>query len=238
VVGQKGFFKLLRFELITCCLRNPGAPRPGPAQNFLPLSLQESRERSRLRRGITLRHPHKIALGTTASSTTTSSWMPRGRTTRASDRGQRLCRRNAILSCKEGSIAVGDYTNIRPTAAFFPKRRSAWAGTGFLAGHCYLWPAKPPLRRHFPADHVPAFGKQRRHQDRRRVWLGAGVIVLDGASIGPDLWSGRELSLRQRSPNIRRGRQPAPGDIRPADHQNRGSQPRSLYQAIALAIPC
>jgi len=93
--------------------------------------------------------------------------------------------RNAILSCKEGSISIDDYCNISANCSLLSETEIKLGKFCFLAGHCYLVAGgnhsfddttrpimfQPSLSKGgiFIADDV---------------WFGAGVIVLDGVRIG------------------------------------------------------
>lgn len=93
--------------------------------------------------------------------------------------------RNAILSCKEGSIRLGDYTNISANCTLLSETEVVLGRYCFLAGNCYLVAggnhsfadvSKPIMLQ-------PSVAKGGIHIGDD-VWLGAGTIVLDGVEIG------------------------------------------------------
>jgi acetyltransferase-like isoleucine patch superfamily enzyme len=187
VVGEKGFWKLLRFELINLFFsRVPGALGLALRKVFYPCLFQKVGNSVVFGRNITLRHPHKIVLGSNCVIDDNVVLDGKGE----KNTGLRLDEnvyigRNTILSCKEGSISIGEYTNISANCSLLSETEITLGRYCFLAGHCYLVAGGnhsfEDVSR--PIMFQPSLSKGgiRLGDD---VWLGAGVIVLDGASIG------------------------------------------------------
>lgn len=187
VVGEKGFGKLLRFELINFLFSwVPGALGLAMRKIFFPCLFQKVGKGVVFGRNITLRHPHKIALGANCVIDDNVLLDAKGEKNDGLRLGDNVyIGRNTILSCKEGSIAVGDYTNISANCSLLSETEINLGRYCFLAGHCYLVAGGnhgfDDVSR--PIMFQPSISKGgiRIGDD---VWLGAGVIVLDGATIG------------------------------------------------------
>ena len=187
VVGEKGFWKLFRFELINLLFsRVPGALGLALRRIFYPCLFQKVGKGVVFGRNITLRHPHKVVLGDNCVIDDNVVLDAKGE----KNYGLRLdgnayIGRNTILSCKEGSISIGEYSNISANCSLLSETEIILGRYCFLAGHCYLVAGGnhsfDDVSR--PIMFQPSLSKGgiRLGDD---VWLGAGVIVLDGASVG------------------------------------------------------
>ncbi|MEW5901180.1 MAG: acyltransferase, partial [Acidobacteriota bacterium] len=137
-------------------------------------------------RNITLRHPHKIFLGANCFIDDNAVLDAKGEKNRGLRLGDNVyVGRNTILSCKEGSISIGDFSNLSANCSLLSETEIKLGRYCFLAGHCYLVAggnhsfddlSKPIMLQ-------PSLSKGG-IQIGDDVWLGAGVIVLDGVSIG------------------------------------------------------
>ena len=187
VVGEKGFWKLFRFELINLLFsRVPGALGLALRRIFFPCLFQKVGKGVVFGRNITLRHPHKVVLGDNCVIDDNVVLDAKGE----KNYGLRLdgnvyIGRNTILSCKQGSISIGEYSNLSANCSLLSETEIILGRYCFLAGHCYLVAGGnhsfDDVSR--PIMFQPSLSKGgiRLGDD---VWLGAGVIVLDGASIG------------------------------------------------------
>jgi len=187
VVGEKGFWKLFRFELVNLLFsRVPGALGLALRRIFYPCLFQRVGKGVVFGRNITLRHPHKVVLGDNCVIDDNVVLDAKGE----KNYGLRLdgnvyIGRNTILSCKEGSISIGEYSNISANCSLLSETEIILGRYCFLAGHCYLVAGGnhsfDDVSR--PIMFQPSLSKGgiRLGDD---VWLGAGVIVLDGASVG------------------------------------------------------
>jgi len=188
VVGQKGFFKLFRFELITLLFSGlPGALGLALRKVFYPCLFRKVGKGVVFGRNITLRHPHKITLGANCVIDDNAVLDAKGEKNDGLRIGDNVyIGRNAILSCKEGSIAVGDYTNISANCSLLSETEIVLGRYCFLAGNCYLVAGGnhsfDDISRPIMFQPSVSKGGIRVGDD---VWLGAGVIVLDGVALGP-----------------------------------------------------
>ncbi|MBM3296750.1 MAG: methyltransferase domain-containing protein [Candidatus Aminicenantes bacterium] len=137
-------------------------------------------------RDVTFRHPHKIRLGDGAVIDDGVVLDAKGEANAGLDIGANVyLGRSAILSCKEGSIEVGDFCNISSRCTILSESRVRLGKYCFLAGDCYLVAGG---NHSLDRIDVPIMFQPSLHRGGidigQDVWLGAGVIVLDGVTIG------------------------------------------------------
>ncbi|MDD8025188.1 MAG: acyltransferase [Acidobacteriota bacterium] len=186
-IGRRGLGPLLKYELVNLfVLPVPGALGLVLRKIFLPGLLGRVGRGVVFGRAITLRHPHKIRIGDNAVIDDGAVLDAKGEANEGIRIGAgALIGRNTVLSCKEGSIVLGEKCNVSANCSLLSET-SIEIGRGcFLAGGCYLvaggnHPVKDASR---PIMDQPseAKGGIRIGDD---VWLGAGVTVLDGVTIG------------------------------------------------------
>jgi len=187
VVGEKGLWKLFRFEFVNLFFsRVPGALGLALRKIFFPSLFHKVGKGVVFGRNITLRHPHKITLGANCVIDDNVVLDAKGEKNDGLRLGDNVyIGRNTILSCKEGSIAVGDYANISANCSLLSETEISLGRYCFLAGHCYLVAGGnhsfDDVSRPIMFQPSVSKGGIRVGDD---VWLGAGVIVLDGATIG------------------------------------------------------
>lgn len=187
VVGQRGLWKLLRFELITLLFsRVPGALGLALRKFFYPPLFGGVGKGVVFGRNLTLRHPHKISIGDNTVIDDNVLLDAKG----DANAGLRIganayVGRNTILTCKEGSIAVGEFTNISANCSLLSETEIILGRYCFLAGNCYLVAGGnhsfDDVTKPIMFQPSVSKGGIRVGDD---VWLGAGVIVLDGVTIG------------------------------------------------------
>jgi acetyltransferase-like isoleucine patch superfamily enzyme len=187
VVGEKGLWKLLRFEFVNLLFSwVPGALGLALRKVFYPCLFRKVGKGVVFGRNITLRHPHKIVLGTSCVIDDNVVLDAKGEKNDGLRLGENVyIGRNTILSCKEGSISIGDHTNISANCSLLSETEITLGRYCFLAGHCYLVAGGnhsfDDVSRPIMFQPSVSKGGIRISDD---VWLGAGVIVLDGAAIG------------------------------------------------------
>ena len=143
---------------------------------------------STIGRNVTLRHPHKIWLGCQVTVDEGAVLDAKGEGNRGiliEDRG--FISRGAVISCKQGDISIGENSNIG-TRCLIHSESSVKIGKNVLiaaytyvvAGglHDFSCPDVAPM-------HAPSLSRGG-ITIGDNVWLGAGVVVLDGVNIGRD----------------------------------------------------
>lgn len=186
-VGRKGLGAFLHYELISLfVLPVPGALGLALRRIFLPGLLGHVGRGVVFGRNVTLRHPHKIFIGDNAVIDDGAVLDAKGEGNDGIRIGANaLIGRNTILSCKEGSIHLGDYCNVSAGCSLLSETEIVLGKYCFLAGGCYLVAGgnHPITDTTRPIMFQPSTAKGgiRIGDD---VWLGAGATVLDGVTIG------------------------------------------------------
>ncbi|MCZ7591000.1 MAG: acyltransferase [Kiritimatiellae bacterium] len=134
--------------------------------------------------GVSLRHPHKIRLGDNVVVDDHCVLDAKGQSNEGITVGSGVfIGRNSILSCKNGDIILGDGANIGFNCEVFSGAKVEIGARVMLAaytyviggGHAYDRIDVSPLEQARTAVGV-TIGEG--------AWLGAGVKVLDGTSVG------------------------------------------------------
>ncbi|OGD19765.1 MAG: hypothetical protein A2W03_17320 [Candidatus Aminicenantes bacterium RBG_16_63_16] len=186
-VGEGGVWKLVRFELVNLFFSwVPGALGLWTRKIFYPALFRSVGRGAVFGRNITLRHPHKISLGADCFIDDNVVLDAKGGANQGLKLGDNVfVGRNTILSCKEGDIVIGDHGNISANCSLLSETEIRLGKYCFLAGHCYLVAGGNHSfdDLNTPIMFQPSFsrGGIRIADD---VWLAAGVIVLDGVTIG------------------------------------------------------
>ena len=186
-IGRKGLFQFAKYELILllfCWI--PGALGLFLRRMFYPLCLKRVGRGVAFGRNITLRHPHKIAIGDYSSIDDYAVLDAKGEENQGITIGQNvIVGRNTILSCKGGSITLDDYANISSNCTLLSETRISVGKYTFLAGHCYLVAGG---NHSFDRIDIPIMFQPSQTKGGIEIgedcWLGASVTVLDGISLG------------------------------------------------------
>jgi acetyltransferase-like isoleucine patch superfamily enzyme len=185
--GTKSFFGFLRFEVIIVFFSwLPGAAGFFLRRLFYPSLFKRVGKGVVFGRNITLRHPHKISLGDNTFIDDNVVLDAKGEKNEGLRIGKNVyLGRNTILSCKEGSIFLDDYCNLSANCSLLSETEIKMGKYCFLAGQCYLVAGGNHTYDDIsiPIMFQPSFTKGGIRIDED-VWLGAGVIVLDGVTIG------------------------------------------------------
>jgi acetyltransferase-like isoleucine patch superfamily enzyme len=185
VVGQPGLAALVRHELVTMVAQSmPGAAGLALRKWLYPLLLGACGRNVVFGQHVVLRHPHKIRIGNNVVIDDQCLLDAKGEGNDGIAIGNGVfVGRNTILSCKGGSIALGDGANVGFNCEVFSASRVTIGARTLLAAYCYVIggdheyadPAVPILDQPRSSKGV-AIGAG--------AWLGAGAKVLDGASVG------------------------------------------------------
>jgi acetyltransferase-like isoleucine patch superfamily enzyme len=186
-LGEKSAWRLVRFELISLLFSSlPGALGLATRKVFYPSLFRQVGQGVVFGRNITIRHPYKISLGSNVFIDDNVVLDAKGEGNRGLHIGDNVyVGRNTILSCKNGSILIGDYANISANCSLLSETEIRLGRYCFLAGQCYLVAGGNHSFDDLetPIMFQPSLSKGG-IQIADDVWLGAGVIVLDGVSVG------------------------------------------------------
>ena len=186
-IGKKGWWALLKYEFVNAFISAaPGAFGLWLRRIFYPRLLKSVGKGVVFGRNMTLRHPHKISIGDNSFIDDNVVLDAKGETNEGIRIGANAyVGRNTALSCKEGSIYLDDYANISANCSLLSETEIRMGRYSFLAGECYLVAGGNHniTDTSTPIMFQPSLSKGgiKIGED---VWLGAGVIVLDGVTIG------------------------------------------------------
>jgi len=188
-IGEKGIFYLLKYELIISLFGNfPGAAGYFLRRRFYNSLLKKVGKGVIWGRSVTLRHPHKIEIG---SGVAINDFVVLdaygGKESHIKIGDETLISRNAVLNSKGGSIEIGKMTNLGMMSTIFSRDCRVRIGNNVLiSAYCYFMGGGSHSieRTDIP---ISEQGAECRGIDiGDNVWFGAGVKVLDGCSIGRD----------------------------------------------------
>ncbi len=187
VVGRSGLGALLAFELVTMWASwVPGALGLFLRAKLYPLILGRVGRNVVFGANVTLRHPHKIAIGDNVVIDDQCCLDAKGTDNRGIIIGNGVfVGRNTILSCKNGDIVLDDRANLGFNCEIFSASTVHVGADVLMAAYTYL----------VGGDHlydrvdIPVLqqGRTARGIDiGAGVWLGTHVVVTDGSRVGRD----------------------------------------------------
>ncbi len=187
VVGRRGLRALLKYELITLASANvPGALGLALRARLYPWLLGRAGRNVAFGSHVVLRHPHKIALGDNVVIDDGCCLDAKGTDNRGIVIGDGVfVGRNTILSCKNGDIVIGENANLGFNVEVFSAARVTIGRNVLIAAYTYLVGGDHLYDR----TDVPVLEQGRTARGIEvgdNVWLGAHVVVTDGARIGRD----------------------------------------------------
>ena len=187
VIGERGWWPLMRYELVMLASSwVPGALGLLLRSKLYPLILGRVGRNVAFGMNIVLRHPGKIAIGDNVVIDDQCCLDAKGTT----NQGIRLedgvfVGRNTILSCKNGDIVLEKEANVGFNVEIFSAARVRVGARTLIAAYTYLVGGDHLYdRTDIPVLHQ---GRTARGIDvGENAWLGAHVVVTDGATIGRD----------------------------------------------------
>jgi acetyltransferase-like isoleucine patch superfamily enzyme len=203
ILGEKSLWSLLKYECITGLL----ADMPGAAGLFLrgkcyPSLLGRSGRNVTFGRGVVLRHPRKIRIGSNVIIDDHCVLDAKGRDNAGIDIGSGVfIGRNTILNCKNGDIVLEDNVNIGFNCTVFSASRVRVGANELMAAYCYLVGGT----HRFDDPAVPVLHQGRESQGidvAAGGWLGAHVTVFDGVRIGKNVVVGAGSVVNRDVPDF------------------------------------
>ncbi len=186
-VGKRNLLSFFKYELLTLLF----SPIPGALgfvlRRFFFRSLFGRTGRGTIfGRHLTLRHPHKIKIGANCVLDDFVVLDAKGKSPDGIEIGDNVyIGRNTVLSCKDGSISIGDYSNIAANCSLLSESQIKLGKYVFVAGHCYIVAGGNHLFNDLtrPIMFQPSISKGGVIIEDD-VWIGAGCLILDGVTIG------------------------------------------------------
>jgi acetyltransferase-like isoleucine patch superfamily enzyme len=185
VVGRKGFWSILKYELITYFSTwVPGALGLLLRSKLYPFLLGECGRGVVFGCNVVLRHPGKTKLKNNIVFDDNSVIDAKGDSNTGIDIDDNVfVGRNTIIYCQNGDIEIGNNTNIGSNCQIFSAQNVKIGNDVLIAAYTYLVGGG----HNFDDPDVPIIKQGRTASGINigdNVWLGAGVKVLDGVSIG------------------------------------------------------
>lgn len=185
--GDAPWYRALWAEVLTALIGGlPGALGLGLRRALYPSILGSAGHGTIFGRGVTLRHPHKIRLGTRVVIDDNVVLDAKGETNRGIAVGDgAFIGRNTILSCKNGDIVVGEGVNVSTNCQLTSAQRLEIGAFTVIGSYCYFVSGG----QYDYTSAVP-FAKQEGSFEMRDLligancWFGAHVTVTDKARIG------------------------------------------------------
>ena len=188
VVGQAGWWNLIRYELIASLLRRtPGALGLFLRSRFYPLLLGKCGRNVFFGSDITLRHPHKIKIGDDVVIDDGCVLDAKGLSNHGITIGNGVfIGRQSSLNTKDGDIKLEDGVNIGAFCTVFSASQVRCGKNTLIAAYSYLVGGG-----HDMTDTETAVINQDRPSLGITIgdngWIGTGVSILDGVTIGHDV---------------------------------------------------
>jgi len=185
VVGQKGLWSLVKYELVSVFSTwVPGALGLLLRSKLYPFLLGESGRGVVFGCNVVLRHPGKTRLKDNIVFDDNCVIDAKGDSNRGIDIGDNVfVGRNTIIYCQNGDIEIGSNANIGSNCQIFSARNIKIGNDVLIAAYTYLVGGG----HNFDDPDVPIIKQGRTALGiniEDNVWLGAGVKVLDGVSVG------------------------------------------------------
>jgi len=201
VVGQRGLWPLIRYEAImTLCASFPGALGLFLRSKLYPWLLGQVGQNVVFGHNVLLRHPHKIRIGDNVVIDDNCCLDAKGADNRGISIGKGVfIGRNTILSCKNGDIEIDDRANIGFNCEIFSGGHVRLGKNTLVAAYTYLVGGD---HLHDRVD-IPVLDQGRVARGIEvddNVWLGAHVVVTDGARVGRDAIIGAGAVVRGEIP--------------------------------------
>lgn len=186
-MGKKGFFSLLKYEIITMLFQDmPGALGIFLRNLFYPLLFKKVGKRVNFGKSVTLRHPYKISIEDDVTIDDYCVLDAKG----LENDGIYISKnvfigRGSILSCKNGDIILERNVNIGFNSEIFSGSKVTIGENTLIAAYVYIIGGGHDYSR---VD-IPITEQEKISYGikiERNCWIGAGVKVFDNVTIGED----------------------------------------------------
>lgn len=186
-VGKKGFFSMLKYELImTLFSWVPGALGLFLRSFFYPFIFGSVGKGVAFGANMAIRHPHKIHIGNNVLIDDNCVLDAKGE----SNEGIQIHNgvfigRGTILTCHNGDIILEDNVNIGFNCVIASFSKTIVKKNHLMAAFCYLVGGEHESDR----TDIPVLFQGRSSKGvtvDENVWLGAGATILDGVTLGRD----------------------------------------------------
>jgi acetyltransferase-like isoleucine patch superfamily enzyme len=188
VIGSSNLIDLIKYEVLTTFL----GPIPGAAglllrKLFYPILFKEVGRNVVFGKSMTIRHPNKIRLGEHVLMDDYAVLDAKGTDGSSLEIGKNvIIGRNTVISCKNGSIKIGENSNIAMNC-FIQSAKTVKIGKNVLmAAYCYVIGGGDHSSDRTDIPVIAQGQVVRGVKIEDNCWLGAGVKVQDGVTVGRD----------------------------------------------------
>ncbi len=201
-VGKPGLFNMIKYELIVTLFSwVPGALGIFLRSLFYPGIIGKIGRGVAFGANIAIRHPHKIKIGNNVVMDDNCVLDAKGETNHGIEiHNGVFIGRGTILTCHNGDIILEDNVNIGFNCVISSLSRIVIKKNHLMAAFCYLVGGDHESDR----TDIPVLFQGRSSkgiQIDENVWLGAGVAVLDGVTIGRDSIIGAGAVVNKNIPD-------------------------------------
>ena len=187
VVGRRGLWPLIKYELVMLFASwVPGALGLLARSKLYPTLLDSCGRGAVFGSNVVLRHPHKIRIGAGVVADDSVVLDAKGTDNHGIDIGDRVfIGRNTIIYCQNGDISIGENSNIGSNSQIFSSGNCTIGNNVLIAAYVYVIGGG----HDFEEDDTPVIDQERSAKGIAigdGVWIGAGVKILDGVTIGHD----------------------------------------------------
>ena len=188
VIGSRSIWALIKYELIMLLVCSmPGALGLVLRGKLYPLILGKVGRGVVFGRNVSFRHPHKITFGDGVIVDDNVMMDAKGETNEgiiiANDC---FIGRNSILSCKNGTIELGERANIGFNAEVFSSTRVLIGPDTLISAYCYVVGGGnyDPERVDVPINRSLREDRAQGSILEGNIWIGTHSVLRDGAHIG------------------------------------------------------
>lgn len=185
-LGNVSFLYFIKYEIITLLFSNiPGALGLFLRKIFFRKLFKRVGRGVVFGKNMTIRHPKKITIGNNVIFDDNVVLDAKGKNNNGIEiKDNVVIGRNTMLSCKGGDIFVDEHSNIGANCYIISETKFNLGKYVFIAGNSYLIAGGNHTykSRDIPIMFQPSVSKGGVTIEDD-VWLGAGVIVLDGVKI-------------------------------------------------------
>lgn len=186
-VGKKGFWSLLKYEIITFMFQDMrGAIGIFFRNLFYPFLFKKVGKGVNFGKSITVRHPHKISIGNNVAIDDYCVLDAKGLDNNCITIGDNVfIGRGSILSCKNGDIILENNVNIGFNSEIFSGSRVVIGENTLIAAYVYIIGGGHDYSRidiPISEQEKPSHGIK----VEKNCWIGASALIFDGVTIGQD----------------------------------------------------
>lgn len=200
-VGSSSWLFFALYEILICCFSNTaGIVGFGARMLLFPLLFRSCGRRPALGRGIVLRQPNRISLGSKVLVDDYAALDVRGKLGAIQLKDFVSIGRFTTITAKEGCVTLDEGVNVGSYCRIATQSSVEIGESTLVAAYCYIGPGnhqkgdseKPLISREMDIKGGVKIGKH--------CWIGAGALILDGVTIGDGAIVGAQSLVKEDVP--------------------------------------